>query len=240
MSNSKKMSQIQQKFGGGKELTKISNKMDKLIYKLVSDLKSKLEKEFKVNILHEKDIKLKYVVEKLRKNFPKENWNYKFDKSSMRPDGGILFIIDREKNKYPILIAEQKKQGTNDEIIATKGRKQASGNAIERMGKNVIGFRTWLKNESIFPYVCFGYGWDFNEKSSIIDRIITIAEFGKLNETNLYNTEFTKRGSFYFKEHPLNKNEIFNIMYDIAKRSIQYYFSKYSDKIFVIKYIGSD
>lgn len=41
----------------------------------------------------------------------------------MKPDGGILFIIDKSCNKYPILIAEQKKQGTNDEIIATKGKK---------------------------------------------------------------------------------------------------------------------
>lgn len=233
MSSSKKMSQIQQKLGGGRKLTEISNKMDKLIYGLVSDLKVKLKNEFKIKILHEKNIKLKYIVEGLRKKFPKEKWNYKFDTSSMKPDGGILFVIDNQDNKYPILIAEQKKQGTNNEIIATKGKKQASGNAIERMGKNVIGFRTWLKNESIFPYVCFGYGWDFHENSSILDRIITIAEFGELNKTNLYNTDFTKRGSFYFKEHPLEKNKIFNVMYDIAKRSILYYFSKYGDKNFV-------
>jgi hypothetical protein len=35
-----------------------------------------------------------------------------------------------------------KKQGTNDRVITMTGKKQASGNAIERLGKNVIGFRT--------------------------------------------------------------------------------------------------
>ncbi len=130
----------------------------------------------------------------------------------MKPDGGILFIIDKSCNKYPILIAEQKKQGTNDEIIATNGKKQASGNAIERLGKNIIGFRTWLKDETIFPYVCFGWGWDFNDKSTILDRIIIIAEFGEINKINLFNTEFTKRESFYFQQTPIwiKKNETNN------------------------------
>jgi type II restriction enzyme len=60
----------------------------------------------------------------------------------MKPDGGIMFIVDKNNIKYPILITEMKKQGTNDEVIAMTGKAQASGNAIERLGKNVIGLRT--------------------------------------------------------------------------------------------------
>ena len=36
-------------------------------------------------------------------------------------------------------------------------------NAIERLGKNVIGFRTALLNEAIFPFVCFGDGCDLKD-----------------------------------------------------------------------------
>jgi hypothetical protein len=49
---------------------------------------------------------------------------------------------------------------------------------IERLGKNVIGFRTAMLKEDIMPFVCFGYGCDFEEQSSILDRVVTIAMFG--------------------------------------------------------------
>jgi type II restriction enzyme len=117
-------------------------------------------------------------------------------------------------------------------VIAMTGKAQASGNAIERLGKNVIGLRTWMSDETIFPFVCFGYGWDFNPSCSILDRVITIAEFGELNVTNLHNTKKTNRGSFYFQQHPMTAKEILVIMEDIAKRSVQYYFSKYKESNF--------
>jgi type II restriction enzyme len=85
------------------------------------------------------------------------------DTSAIRPDGGLLFIEGKKGDPltYPILIAEVKNQGTND-LRAQEGLpKQAKGNAIERLGKNVIGLRTALLRESIFPFVCFGYGCDF-------------------------------------------------------------------------------
>jgi len=53
------------------------------------------------------------------------------------------------------------------------------GNAVERLGKNVIGFRAALMRESIFPFVCFGYGCDFANDSYILDRISTVAMFGR-------------------------------------------------------------
>jgi type II restriction enzyme len=81
---------------------------------------------------------------------------YKFDSSAMRPDGGILSIESDKGVLYPILITEVKNQGTND-LRANEGKpKQAKGNAIERLGKNVIGFRTALLGENIVPFVCFG------------------------------------------------------------------------------------
>ena len=156
--------------------------------------------------------------------------------SSIRPDGGILFIrgLPGDSLSYPILIAEVKNQGTND-LRAEEGLpKQAKGNAIERLGKNVIGLRTALLRESIFPFVCFGYGCDFEPDSSILDRVTTIAMFGELNRTYLHNEEGGKfnRGSFYFRPAKWSVDEMFEVMKDIAERSVQYYFSKYKEDKF--------
>jgi type II restriction enzyme len=154
----------------------------------------------------------------------------------MRPDGGILYILSKDNQRYPILIAEKKNQGTND-LRAKEGKsKQAKGNAIERLGKNVIGFRTALLSESIFPFVCFGDGCDFDSSSSILDRVATIAMFGQLNVENLHNAgpnrEFN-RGSFYFRKQEWTEEEMTQRCYPIAEKSIFYYYSKYGKDIFL-------
>lgn len=113
-------------------------------------------------------------------------------------------------------------------------QRQARGNAIERLGKNLIGLRTALLRESIFPFVCFGYGCDFEDGSSILDRVSTMAMFGQLNRTYLHNQEGGKfnRGSFYFREKPWSVAEMHSVMANIAARSVQYYFSKYDESHF--------
>lgn len=113
-------------------------------------------------------------------------------------------------------------------------QRQARGNAIERLGKNLIGLRTALRRESIFPFVCFGYGCDFEDGSSILDRVSTMAMFGQLNRTYLHNQEGGKfnRGSFYFREEPWSVAEMHSVMANIAARSVQYYFSKYDESHF--------
>lgn len=237
MSNSKQLSKIQRINGGGKELTQTSSKMDNLILTCVDEIKIKLQNQYhnRINLCHEKKIYLKDIVAKLRKIYPNEDWLYNFETSTIKPDGGILYLIDKGGKQYPILIAEQKSQGTNNRVIQETGKKQARGNAIERLGKNLIGLRTWLKDEEIFPFVCFGSGCDFEQNSSILDRVSTMAEFSKLNNINLFATVDSKRcpGSFYFHEKALLKNDFLKIMMDIAERSILYYFSKYGKESFI-------
>lgn len=237
MSNSKQLSKIQRINGGGKELTQTSSKMDNLILTCVDEIKIKLQNQYhnRINLCHEKKIYLKDIVAKLRKIYPNEDWLYNFETSTIKPDGGILYLIDKSGKQYPILIAEQKSQGTNNRVIQETGKKQARGNAIERLGKNLIGLRTWLKDEEIFPFVCFGSGCDFEQNSSILDRVSTMAEFSKLNNINLFATVDSKRcpGSFYFHEKALLKNDFLKIMMDIAERSILYYFSKYGKESFI-------
>lgn len=95
-------------------------------------------------LMHEPQWFLRDVVRLLTTSFPDMDFHYFHETSSMRPDGGILSIVDKEKNFHPILIAEKKNQGTNDSRLAEGKPRQAKGNAIERLGKNVIGFRTAL------------------------------------------------------------------------------------------------
>ncbi|NCU30984.1 restriction endonuclease [Candidatus Saccharibacteria bacterium] len=205
------------------------------LIRLVQHLKEKHGK--KIDFAHSWEWYLKDITKELKESYPGVEFHHHFDSSSMAPDGGILCLKGKPEDKfiYPIVIAEVKNQGTNDLRLKEGKKKQAKGNAIERLGKNVIGFRAALMRESIFPFVCFGYGCDFAADSSILDRVTTIAMFGSLNKTYLHNEEQGKfnRGSFYFREEKWSVDEMFEIMKDIAERSILYYFSKYKKEHFL-------
>jgi type II restriction enzyme len=201
--------------------------------KVEQNLINKFDK--KITLLHEKQWHLKDIVAELKSVFHETEFHYHFASSHIRPDGGILLIKGKGELSYPILIAEVKNQGTND-LRQQEGKPiQAKGNAIERLGKNLIGLRTALLRENIFPFVCFGYGCDFDSDSSILDRVTTMAMFGKLNKTYLHNEENNKfnRGSFYFRHNKWTVDEMTEIMTDIAVRSVQYYFSKYKESNFI-------
>lgn len=88
----------------------------------------------------------------------------------MRPDGGVLLatIAGRE---YPILAVEDKMQGTNDLLFAQGKRRQATGNAIERGGKNIRGAEMLFAGMPVFPYVLFAAGCDFHSSETIAKRL---------------------------------------------------------------------
>jgi type II restriction enzyme len=175
-------------------------------------------------------------VAELKRKFPEVDFHHYSSKSFMKPDGGILAVESNRGPSYPILIAEKKNQGTND-LRAQEGKpKQSKGNAVERLGKNVIGFRAALLDESIFPFVCFGDGCDFADDSSILDRVVTIAMFGHLNRECLHNQGpqgIFNRGSFFFRVDEWSEKEMTEVCYSIAEKSVFYYFSKYGDLAFL-------
>lgn len=183
----------------------------------------------------EKRIYLKEVTAHINEAFPEVDTFYYQDSSFMTPDGGFLYLVSKDGKRFPILIGEKKNQGTNDLRAAEGKSKQAKGNAIERLGKNVIGLRALMADEDIFPFVCFGDGCDFAADSSILDRVVTIAIFGELNKVYLHdvaNLPQFKRGTFYFRAEEWTENEMYDRFYEIAKRSIHYYFSKYGENCF--------
>ena len=219
----------------GAVLNMTSKKQETALGRALAEVVDRITGVFGVELEHTAQWKPADIVSSLRGDFHDVEFHYHFGKSSMKPDGGILSMLDNEGTTRPILISEVKNQGTND-LRASEGRpKQAKGNAIERLGKNVIGFRTAMMSEAIDPFVCFGYGCDFADDSSILDRVSTIAMFGPLNTVNVVNQGESgafNRGSFFFREEPWTADEMSSIMYEVASRTIHYYFACYGEASF--------
>lgn len=220
----------------GTVINKTSSRQEKAMTRAVEAVRVNLESAFPgISIEWKKRIYLKEVTAHINEAFPEVDTFYYQDSSFMTPDGGFLYLVSKDGKRFPILICEKKNQGTNDLRAAEGKSKQAKGNAIERLGKNVIGLRALMADEDIFPFVCFGDGCDFAADSSILDRVVTIAIFGELNKVYLHdvaNLPQFKRGTFYFRAEEWTENEMYDRFYEIAKRSIHYYFSKYGENCF--------
>lgn len=227
----------------GTVINTTSKKQESDLGKALQHVVDQVTAKFTVKLYHETQWKLSDIIANLRESFPAIEFHHHFDTSSMRPDGGFLSIVDQDNRAYPILITEVKNQGTNDLRIKEGKAKQARGNAIERLGKNVIGIRTAMMPEGIVPFICFGYGCDFANDSSILDRVSTIAMFGPLNQLNVVNqsidgTSFN-RGSFFFREQAWSINDMQEKMFEVASRAIHYYFACYGPDVFHPKKIPS-
>ena len=89
--------------------------------------------------------------------------------SEIRPDGGVIEVLDRNNNWRVILVSEAKFQGKDVEnikagILVGKNKDQelmVAGNAIERVYKNINEVRNFMLDEYHFPYVVFLQGSNF-------------------------------------------------------------------------------
>ena len=219
----------------GTVINTTSKKQESDLGKALQGVVNRLTTEFNVKLYHESQWYLSSIVEDLKEIFPDVDFYYHRTRSCMRPDGGVLSLVDCNEIIRPILITEVKNQGTNDQRRAEGREPQARGNAIERLGKNVIGFRTAMMQENIVPFICFGDGCDFADDSSILDRVATIAMFGPLNQINVLNQGESgnfNRGSFFFREDQWTIDEMTELMFEVASRSIHYYYARYGKQIF--------
>jgi type II restriction enzyme len=147
------------------------------------------------------------------------------EESFIKPDGGILILRKADDPKFQrlVLAVEMKRQGTNDQRALEGKGKQAQGNAIERLGKNLIGIRSALQYERITPFICFGWGVDFAPGSSILDRVITMNEFYPLNRIFVFKREDYAPVSMFFRTEEWRTPELYEIMKEIAETSVRYY-----------------
>ncbi len=218
----------------GTVINTTSKRQEKELRLAVEDVSARLRKAFpQVKLVWRAREMLSPLVAILRTRFPDVAFTDCHNTSFIAPDGGFLSILGKDGKEYPILISEKKNQGTNDLRLREGKSRQAQGNAIERLGKNVIGLRVMFLHEAIFPFVCFGDGCDFDESLSILDRVRTIAMFGALNQQHLHREgQDFNRGSFYFRVTPWTRSEMVARSYPIAEQSIYYYFSKYGKDFF--------
>jgi len=100
------------------------------------------------------------------------------ESASIRPDGGIIEVKDRDGKWRVVLVGESKHQGNDVEkilagVLQGKNKDQdfmAAGNAIERMHKNVLELRNFMLDEKHFPYVVFLQGSNFATESFDVTR----------------------------------------------------------------------
>lgn len=147
--------------------------------------------------------------------------------SFIKPDGGFIYMTFKE-TKYPILISEAKKQGTNDKRISEGKKKQAKGNAIERSCKNVAEARLFCKNLDYFPYIIFAYGCDLKEGSSILDRMDVLTLYEPRNVDYTLHTD--QKATVYVQENPFTYDFIYDKMLKISIQIVNHIMEKINDK----------
>lgn len=166
----------------------------------------------------------------LRKEFDRT-----FGNRTIKPDGGIIFLKRHDDPDYLriILISEVKRQGTNKQRMAEGKPKQARGNAIERLGKNLAGVRAALNHEPITPFVYFGSGCDFVEDydrdAFVMSKVSMMNEFYPLNKTFVFKKDgssdknFYAPVSMYFREDEWTAQEMFDILKEVGETALRYY-----------------
>lgn len=156
----------------GIHLNDDSKKSEKTLCDAVGEIINYATKKFKIIggvIKHIKSISL-YECQEYFHRAGGPMPDIKNKKVCMIPDGGILILSLGDK-RIPILIVEDKVQGTNDTRLQCNKSKQSTGNAIERGGKNIRGAEMLFSSLDIFPYALFSSGCDLHSSETISKRI---------------------------------------------------------------------
>jgi hypothetical protein len=215
MSKSDNLRKTQEQFGGGRSMFNPAAKQHEVnVLDTAYEVLCELNRKYKDCFILEKKLSKREIALSLgHKTYRSHGKN-----SFVKPDGGIIYYVKGNK-KYPVLITEAKKQGTND-IRATEGKaKQGKGNAIERAYKNHKELELYCKNLPVFPYVIFAYGCDFEDGSSINDRLDAMTEY--LPRNKIYTGTKNRIVNLFVRTNPFTKNEMYDIMLEVAQKSIR-------------------
>lgn len=217
----------------------VSKRQDKKIVRVVKRVMNDLSIKYPdLKFEYDKRLFLKDLIVSLKKENPDFDFEDVLNTTHMKPDGGIVYMI-KDEFKHPILVSEEKQQGTNDVRLSEGLDKQSKGNAVERLGKNVKVVELLFSNEKINPLVVFLQGCDFHPSESIVDRVKSIFHFLRQNQINLYKKklgDINVGGSYFMKGNKAgsgeiraewSENEMYDAMYEIADKSVEYYLTKY-------------
>lgn len=216
----------------------LSKKDDKNIYVAAKMVMDYLLKRFEMKekfpdyyLEYAKSIKISDMINFIKIRSNRSEFYMYNDERRIVPDGGIIYLIDKKNNiKYPLVIAEVKHQGTNKEREKEGKNKQATGNAVERLGKNLIAIKTYMHYENITPFICFGHGCDFAEKEhTVLTKLLCLNEFYALNKiyVNKRDNDREHGGcspvSMFFREEIWTTEEMFENMKEVAEYSFRYW-----------------
>jgi len=247
VSNWERLRETHTSFGGGKgifgEEAKSHDKKTKIAAEYVFKI---LEETFPLlQFRHRFKIPKTEINQKLRDVNPILGVTQFVNTSSVKPDGGVIEVKDRNGVWRPILIGEAKKQGTNVERIKEGLGKQAQGNAIERTHKNIAELKNYMIGEKYFPYVVFMHGSDLTTEilhiakpngqiydlypTSIPDRL-TAANYGMPVNVPYCRNIFVEQidgsrimlqiASLYMRNDPWSQEEMIDVMIEIAQEAL--------------------
>ena len=188
------------------------------VYNTSTQTKKRLEAEFpKLKFRYRRSISKKEINESLQKIDKELGQTLFLPNAEIRPDGGLIEVLDDFGHWRVVVVSEAKYQGKDIENIKAgklvgKHNNQvlmAAGNAIERAHKNIDEIANFMLAESHFPYILFLEGSNFltqyvtvtrpdgsqytltynNGTLNRLDRL-TAANYGMPINTNLCENKF--------------------------------------------------
>ena len=222
----------------GIKLNDSSSKMENRLTAAVEQVAETIEAEYGLTVEHDSTLYVGPLVAELNKLYAAylpttlAQAYQGASKTWISPDGGFLWIKEwgEDPRRY-VLVAEAKRQGTNDVRKLEGKKKQSAGNAIERLGKNMRGIDALFLGEKITPFACFGEGCDFAPDCTIIDRVATLNGFFPLNQVFVEKIpiggDTLKPVSLFFREPPWTPEEMFPVLLDVSRQAIEHYRSEY-------------
>jgi len=147
------------------------------------------------------------------------------ENASIKPDGGIIEVKDKDDKWHIVLVCEAKHQGKDIEnirkgVLVGKNNNQelmVAGNAIERSHKNINEVRNIMIDEKHFPYILFLQGSNFLTEPITVTKpdgteVILKHDVGSLNRIDrLTSANFSL---------PINQNSCENIFITIDGKSV--------------------
>ncbi|MBC8489601.1 MAG: restriction endonuclease [Bacteroidetes bacterium] len=147
------------------------------------------------------------------------------ERASIKPDGGIIEVKDKNDKWRIVLVCEAKHQGKDIEnirkgILVGKNKDQelmVAGNAIERSHKNINEIRNIMVDEKHFPYILFLQGSNFLTEPITVKRpngteVTLKHDVGSLNRID--------RLTAANYSLPINQNSCKNIFISVDGQSV--------------------
>ena len=102
-------------------------------------------------------------------------------------------------------------------------KKQAKGNAIERAVKNHSEISLYCHPYDYYPYVVFASGCDFEDSSSINDRLDSMTDYEPRNQEYIFHED--KLATIWIREKQWTNQEIYDKLKDTAEKIVYHIIS---------------